>query len=365
MDTLYGFLRPSVACLHVDGADGLDFLQRMGGQDLTPLIEGKARQLPAVFTDAQGRLLAWVWVLTCAKHSQRVRLVGSKSSLEVLQQALEHFVVLDDVVLTMATTPCRWHWVWQAQSHDAEISLPAGADRHIWPSWGDAFQNSEGQSHEGQNRKGNSFEVFEEGDAALDGALGYQPIGADAFVSMQMKAGIAEAMWEASLRDAALSSGAGDMGIVAVERPQPLELGLGKVGLSFSKGCFVGQEVLSRLDALDKLKRRLIGFSWHGDAAQSEILRAALSDSDDAAAMGWKALRLMTIPTDGVAKRAFGRLAMWRWRSDPEPCFEGLAWLEISAKAQDAAALRCGLGMRGESAPVLGRLKLDERSFWL
>lgn len=44
------------------------------------------------------------------------------------------------------------------------------------------------------------------------------------------------------------------------EDNNPLELGLGKL-ISWNKGCYVGQEVISRLDTYDKVSRCLVGLA--------------------------------------------------------------------------------------------------------
>ncbi|MBC7794776.1 MAG: hypothetical protein H7Z43_13815, partial [Clostridia bacterium] len=41
----------------------------------------------------------------------------------------------------------------------------------------------------------------------------------------------------------------------------PLELRLGPVAVSFRKGCYIGQEIISRLDSYDKVQRLLVGFN--------------------------------------------------------------------------------------------------------
>lgn len=53
----------------------------------------------------------------------------------------------------------------------------------------------------------------------------------------------------------------------------PLEAGL-KRFISFTKGCYLGQEVIARLDTYDKLQRRLIGFAGKldGVAVGDDIL---------------------------------------------------------------------------------------------
>lgn len=49
-----------------------------------------------------------------------------------------------------------------------------------------------------------------------------------------------------------------------VEAYNPLELGL-KDCISFSKGCYIGQEVIARLDTYDKVRRQLLPFKISDD----------------------------------------------------------------------------------------------------
>ena len=42
----------------------------------------------------------------------------------------------------------------------------------------------------------------------------------------------------------------------------PLEAGLLK-HISFNKGCYIGQEVVTRLDTYDKVQKHLVGISWN------------------------------------------------------------------------------------------------------
>lgn len=48
------------------------------------------------------------------------------------------------------------------------------------------------------------------------------------------------------------------------EQNNPLEAGL-KNYISFSKGCYIGQEVIARLDAYNKVQKLLVGLKWDED----------------------------------------------------------------------------------------------------
>ena len=71
-------------------------------------------------------------------------------------------------------------------------------------------------------------------------AAGATPVGEDAFDVVRVERGIPTSPYELS------------------DRVNPLEAGL-EPYVSFSKGCYMGQEVIARLDTYDKLQRRLVG----------------------------------------------------------------------------------------------------------
>ena len=58
------------------------------------------------------------------------------------------------------------------------------------------------------------------------------------------------------------------------EHFNPLEAGLKKF-ISFNKGCYVGQEVVARLNTYDKIQRRLVGLQW--DSPSRKLLSPSIS----------------------------------------------------------------------------------------
>ena len=85
-----------------------------------------------------------------------------------------------------------------------------------------------------------------------------------------------------ALRDAAANAGACPVGRDAVELARieqgapafgaelsesynPLEAGLQHM-VSYTKGCYIGQEVIARLTTYDKVQKRLVRLSWPSDA---------------------------------------------------------------------------------------------------
>lgn len=71
---------------------------------------------------------------------------------------------------------------------------------------------------------------------------------------------LTESQW-ASIR---IHGGVPQFGIDLTEGNLPPEAGLDKLGISYNKGCYIGQEVLNRLRAMGSVTRRLVGVTVHG-----------------------------------------------------------------------------------------------------
>jgi len=72
-----------------------------------------------------------------------------------------------------------------------------------------------------------------------------------------------------------------EVNIVSTEKyiPQDLNLDIGELGVSFSKGCYPGQEVIARMHYLGKPKRRLYSFSSKFNVKVGDTLNIADSRS--------------------------------------------------------------------------------------
>jgi len=69
--------------------------------------------------------------------------------------------------------------------------------------------------------------------------------------------------------------------IISTEKyiPQDLNLDIRELGVSFSKGCYPGQEVIARMHYLGKPKRRLYSFSSKFNVKVGDTLNIADSRS--------------------------------------------------------------------------------------
>ncbi len=80
----------------------------------------------------------------------------------------------------------------------------------------------------------------------------------------------------------------------------PLEAGL--IGaIDFHKGCYIGQEVIARLDTYQKVQKYLVTLSFDADPAQAGALPGARLINDDGGAMGLVTSAAVVPGADGGA----------------------------------------------------------------
>jgi len=181
--------------LMVTGADRIQLLQRISAGDLAATREGGICPLP--FTDAKGRIVDAPWVLVWPDELLVVCGVGRRTRL---QSWIEQYTILEDVVCDPQD-----HWWVLDRSADAPPFILA------------------------------EHEVSEEIAELVD--EGIHPVGELAFAQHS-----AESL---RLRP----------GLDLDERFNPLEAGLRR-DIAFDKGCYIGQEVVARLENYDKVRRR-------------------------------------------------------------------------------------------------------------
>ena len=222
------------------GADHLDFLHRMTTNDFANLQVGGGRR--AVFPDNRGRIVE-VGTL-CRLTEETTRFVGGP---------------------------------------EARSTLPAWIDRYIFAeqiSWADRCQDTcmlelfgPGAEALAAALLGVSLEAVPQYDRALEnGGLSVTRLDLGPLPGIQVSGEIDEAI---RLWDSLLDNGAMPVGELATEAlrvqfgiplpgPElnedhnPWEAGLTDA-VHLNKGCYLGQEVIARLDTYDKVKQRLVG----------------------------------------------------------------------------------------------------------
>lgn len=226
--------------VQVTGKDRVDLLHRLSTQDLTPLATPGALR-STLFTTAQGRLIDWVTVIAAPAH---LLLLTAPGRGERIVSWIDTYTIMEDVQ-TKLITSTKAHIVVDGPQADAAVasvlggSAPtqAGEARDVGGTW----------TWRGLPAYGSRVELLAEAERESELIAAFQRFGA----------ACADAETLDRLRVAAGVPGS------ATEYPDdvnPLELRLGPAAVSFRKGCYIGQEVISRLDSYDKVARLLVGF---------------------------------------------------------------------------------------------------------
>ncbi len=211
------------AVLRVSGEDALSFLQGQFTQDLKTVEVGEAAY--GLWLNQKGKVLADSFVLRAVEGVWWV--VSYFSSAAVIRERLERYVIADDVVIEDETE--AWEGVVVMGAGDGD-----GADVNAW------FAGKVGLIWRGRRAAGVSWEWLRPKGSGLDMGAEAVEISGKALELVRIESGIPGVP-----RDV----GAGDL---------PNEAGLEDVAVSYTKGCYLGQEVMARLKAMGQVRRRLM-----------------------------------------------------------------------------------------------------------
>jgi folate-binding protein YgfZ len=205
--------------LRLTGADGVRFLQGQVTADVRQLAPG--RTIPACATTAKGKLCAEFFVTAMPGA---LLLDADPALRDSLPARLERYIIADDVTL---------------EDVSAEV-------RHVHLLGGEAGELPEPNAS-GSNRFG-------------------QP-GRDLFLTAELFAmwwprlAASRAVLDEPLRELLrIEAGLPRWGRELTEDTLPPEAGLDRTHIDYHKGCYLGQEVISRLRSVGHVNRQLTGF---------------------------------------------------------------------------------------------------------
>ena len=238
------------------GEDVLDLLNRLSTNEVISLQPGQGA--PTVLTTDRGRILDLITVL---KLGQEVLLLTSPQTREGVIQFIDKYTIVDDVVLEDVTLSTAMMSVIGPKAQ-ALLGTVAGIDL-------------------------DSFQPNQSAHLAICGVEGYiirrDLVGLTRF-EIVVKAEDAEEVWKAIIASGAVPLGLEAYEVIRVEvgSPEydrelgepynPLETGLWG-SISFTKGCYIGQEVIARLDTYQKVQKHLVSLSFSPDAQIEEGVR--------------------------------------------------------------------------------------------
>jgi len=242
----------AVAALRVTGKDAVDLLHRLSTNDLKAIREGGGA--PTVFTTAKGRILALV---TVHRLPGALHLLVEADRVEALRAWIDHYTFREDV---------------QVEDRRASHATLLVCGPRAGAIVAAVFPPAAGLSRHG------AAEVEVEGVPGL--LVRTFPLAGDAWLLNlpRAAAGAARALLLAAagegllpatpetLEALRLEAGLPRAGRELTEEHNPWEARLDEA-ISLSKGCYVGQEVIARLNTYRKVARLLVRLESEAAAA--------------------------------------------------------------------------------------------------
>jgi len=220
--------------LRVTGDDAFGFLQ---GQFTNELRQAPGSVTYGLWLNQKGKVLADSHAL---RISEKEFLLHSEfSPAAIIRQRLEEYIVADDVLVTDETASTQALTLWGAGSAEVISRVVGGI-----PAAGRFVRNGNLLVFCSRHGAEQSWEMLGPGKALME-------IKAQLLASGAMESSRAEmeyARIAAGLPSVPADVGAGDL---------PNEGGLEEVAISYTKGCYLGQEVMARLKNLGQVRRRL------------------------------------------------------------------------------------------------------------
>lgn len=248
--------QPVLTWLRVIGEDARSFLQGQFTQDLR--VARKDAVVHGLWLNQKGKLVADSHALLAGENE--VFLWSEASPEAVIVERLEAYIIADDVVLeplaagwTRTTIAGRGAADW-VKARLGELP-PEGCFARVGDAW--VFRGRQGalDAWEWLAPKGGGPDVSD-----------IQQLDTQALALARVAAGVALIPTEI---------GAGDL---------PNEAGLDVTAVSYTKGCYLGQEVMARLKSMGRVRRRLLRVSgavavppscplplWQGGKAVGEL----------------------------------------------------------------------------------------------
>lgn len=247
--------RSGLGRLRATGADVLDLLNRLSTNQVDPLEVGKAAR--TVLTTNKGRILD---VLTLAHLPDHVLILTSEGALEKVATWLEKYTIAEDAAYA------------DVSGETAQLTVTGPkATRAVTAAFGRSVAELDAGAFAAASWQGVDVII-----ARTDpiGAPGYDlvcPVEVkDALVEQLFAAGRADGLTAAS-REAwdalRVHAGIPTYGYEITESYNPLEAGLDAL-ISWTKGCYIGQEVVARLKTYHKVQRHLVHLSLDTAAPQ-------------------------------------------------------------------------------------------------
>ena len=294
--------------LKATGEDGLDLLNRLSTNKVVDLLPGQGA--PTILTTDRGRILDLIIVLNAGDH---LLLLTSPGTQQSVIQWLDKYTIMEDLTVEDISDSTAMLAVWGPGSLGSlETTIGTGlAELPLYNSVEAPLADTLVRIVSTRISELPGYYVITSNETApivwqMIVDAGASPIGTEAY--------------EAARINYSLPVYGREMG----DEYNPLEAGL--IGsIDFAKGCYIGQEVIARLDTYRKVQKYLVKLAFEPGASVSP----GTSLKQDGHVVG-KVTSVATIPTTSdITGLAYVRTknAVPGARLELEP--PGTGWAEI------------------------------------
>ena len=233
----------AIGRLKVTGSDGLDLLHRLSTNAVESLIPGQGTN--TVLTDDRGRIIDLITVTNLGEY---VLILTSPNQQQRIIDWLDKYTIIEDITVEDVTGDTAMLGLAGPNAANVAAKATGAAALELQPCCAIPIDDSGCLLRCDMGSLPNFYVVGGAEVQRLWGAsveAGAKPMGLEAYQSLRVELGVP-----------AHGSELGDA-------YNPLEAGL-LGAISFTKGCYIGQEVIARLDTYQKLQRRLVSLNLPG-----------------------------------------------------------------------------------------------------
>ena len=231
------------------GEDCIDLLDRLSTNDVS-VLRRPGQGLSSVLTTNKGRIID---LLGLFLFEDKFLLVSSSDSIRRVSEWIEFYTIMEDVEVKDIS-----HTTFHFRSIDnPQLQNTLGLGE---ANFGETVSEKVG------NILCSAMKSQMGGLSAID-IVG--PVDDKEYVLSQLKEK-SETISLSEFEELRIKLGVPEYGKELSEDYNPIEAGL-LDHISFNKGWYIGQEVVARLTAYDKVQRKLVKLTWSGDIDSEEL----------------------------------------------------------------------------------------------
>ena len=231
----------NVTVLELTGADRVNVLNNLCTADLKQLEVGQG--IEAFVTDVRGRTVGYVCVFIC---EDKLRLIGLGQQGESIAAHIDRYVIREDVGIEDRGEANRAFLVSGCKGSPGLPGISTAANRQLACG---VMMPEDSPVPWFQVPWTSNDDILVLGDNSISqrlSGLGLSVVGDEVFFTARIEAGMPE------------------FGIDCTDENLPQEIDRNERAISFTKGCYLGQETVARLDAMGQIQKKLVRLSLSG-----------------------------------------------------------------------------------------------------